>query len=296
MFNAYVAAFLFIACLCIGLYFFGYVTRRVAILQILSLEIICGALFITPILIFYENLSVSQLFMKPQKENWLWLGFAGIFGFIGGNYFSLLNLKSAGERTNSLLSPAITASVILISPFFFNEQITFIKFCGFALTLGSVIFFLLSKSPKSNYQYSRQDMFSGMATIICLSIMVLFSIRGTMDTQISIMHSVWLRLIIVLPFAIAILISNYKKNLNPTRPHLIYAAISIAVVAQTILASYLWFYCSYKLGIATFQVLISTLPLFVYFIDVCFLKKTKASPIFLTSALLAGIGILIASF
>ena len=286
MLSAYIAAILFIGCLCIGIYFFGYVTRHLSIFHIVALEIICGVILITPILIYYEKLSLSQLFMKPQKENWIWLGFAGIFGFIGGNYFTLINIKSAGERTNSLLSPAITAFIIAVSYFFLKEQITLIKSIGFTLTLGSVCFFLFTKYPNPNSQYSRQALLSSIATIICISIMVIFSIRGTMGTKISIMHSVWLRLIIVLPFAIPLLLSNYQKN--PKLTFKTSSAIIIAVIAQTVIASYLWFFCSYKFGIAPFQVFISTLPLFVYFIDVFLLRKTKASPFFFISALIAG--------
>jgi hypothetical protein len=85
-----------------------------------------------------DGINFSDLFAKPSKENWLWLGIASIAGFIGGNFFSVINLKTAGERTNSLLSPAITACAVAASALVFNEPMNFIKLTSIIITLTAI--------------------------------------------------------------------------------------------------------------------------------------------------------------
>ncbi len=94
------AALLFIISLTAGIYLFGYAARRADALYVTALEIVLGSILIIPIVLLSDGLHFSELFTKPQKENWLWLGAAGIFSFIGGNFFSLINLRTAGERIN----------------------------------------------------------------------------------------------------------------------------------------------------------------------------------------------------
>ncbi len=287
------ASLLFLICLTAGIYFYGYAARKASALYVVALEIICGTIVIIPIVLFLDGLSFSELFTKPQKENWLWLGAAAVFGFIGGNFFSLINLRTAGERTNSLLSPAITATAVLATAFVFNEIITATKIIGIIITLSAVTFFLLSKTKDERTDTKPVTaLWSGVATVVCITLTIICSIKGTMHTQLSIMHSVWLRLIVALPL-ILIALPFTKRNEFTWRamPARFYAAIACGVIIQTIIANYLWFYCSYKIGIATFQVIIATLPFFVYAADVYLLKRTKPSLYFLLTALLAAAGI-----
>ncbi|MEJ7675003.1 MAG: hypothetical protein WKF59_20460 [Chitinophagaceae bacterium] len=89
----YAASFLFIVCLCIGIYLFGYAARKADALYVISLEVILGCLLLTPLILLTDKISFLELFTKPEKEEWLWLSLAGILVFIGGNFFTLMNLK-----------------------------------------------------------------------------------------------------------------------------------------------------------------------------------------------------------
>ncbi|MBC7391406.1 MAG: DMT family transporter [Opitutaceae bacterium] len=291
MLTAYLLTFLFIVSLTIGIYLFGYAARQASIIHVTALEIFWGLLLIGPILIFVEKLNFLELFTKPNEESWLWLGSAAAFGVIGGNYFSLLNLKLSGERTNSLLSPSITACTIVSSVLFLNENITITKLLGLLVTLGSVLFFVILQTKKNNViKNSLRQIGASIATILCITLSIIFSIKGTMYSQLSIMHSIWLRLIIALPFMLILLFITKKKIVTKGSAKYFFAIIG-GVVAQTIVASYLWFYCTYKIGISSFQIIISTLPFFVYTVDVYIFKKTKPSLYFLLTAILALIGI-----
>ncbi len=109
---ALLSSFAFIVCLMAGIYFFGYAARRASALFVTALEIVFGSIILIPIVLLSEELSVAELITKPAKQQWLWLGAASYLGFVGGNFFSLINLKTTGERVNSLLSPAITAASV----------------------------------------------------------------------------------------------------------------------------------------------------------------------------------------
>ena len=292
MLTAYLLTFLFIICLTLGIYLFSYAVKYAPVFYVIALEIFFGLLLMTLILLFAENLSFTELFLMPDKNSWLWLGAAAVTGFIAGHYFSYLNLKTAGERINSLLSPAITASVILASFFFLNDELTWTKGLGFTITLLAILIFLIFKTNKKDKVLSNKIGFtSGIATIICFTLYFIFSIKGTMNAQLSIMHSLWLRLLIALPFIFILFIYLKPKLGALPKNNKLYLIILAGVIIQTILASYLWFYCTYIIGISTFQIMIATLPFFVYATDVFIFKKNKFSPYFLITALAAFVGI-----
>src|SRR5665647_1278545 len=175
MLIAYLATLLFIICLTTGIYLFGYAARRTTALYVTALEILFGNLLIIPIILLEDGISFSELFTRPQKENWLWLGAASITGFIGGNFFSIINLRTAGEKVNSLLSPAITACAVLASTFIFKETFSYIKITGFIITLSAIFVFLLS-GTKSKYttNHSYTALWSGTATILCIAATIIF--------------------------------------------------------------------------------------------------------------------------
>ena len=113
-----------------------------------------------------------------------------------------------------------------------------------------------------------------------------YFVKGTQNSQLSIMHSIWLRLIIALPVILAIMLGSLKWSEIRHSPKL-YSAIAGGVIVQTVIGSYLWFYCTFKIGISPFQIIIATIPFFVYAADVYFFRRTKPSLYFLITALVA---------
>ena len=103
--------------------------------------------------------------------------------------------------------------------------------------------------------------------------------------------AIWLRLfaafIILLP---TFIISDSTNTFLPKSASF-YSAILIGALAQTIGAAYLWLYASFLISVSVFQIILATLPLFMYAIDVYFLKKTKPSFNFLLTAIVAAVGI-----
>ncbi len=292
MLAGYLLSFVFILLLAAGIFLFGYAARRGTALYVTAIEIIIGSLLVTPLVLLTDKSQFFSLFSKPALENWLWLGTSSFAGFIGGNFFSVINLKWAGERSNSLLSPAITALAVIAGALVFGDKMDLVKIFGVVVTLLAVSVFLIATTKsKTDAGQTNVALWSGAATVVCVTISIVGSIKGTIDTQLSILHSVWLRLIIVLPIALIIFVQSQKATVSTSRSLKFYGAITCGVILQTIIAAYLWFYCTYKIGISTFQVLIATLPFFVYAADVYFFKRTKRSALFLATSLAALAGI-----
>ena len=285
----YLAAFGVVILLIIGIYSYGYAAKQTSLLFVVVLETLFGLILIFPLLFFVDKIGLYEIFTMPTKQNRLWLGAAALLGFVLGNYFSLMHIREAGEKLNSLLSPAITALTIVLSYFFLHDKLAIYQWLGIIVALAAIILFLLKQKDVPSKNQSYKALFSGLATIVCISFTIICTIKGV--GSLPFLLAIWLRLfvafIILLP---TVIISNKANIILPTST-LFYIAIIIGVLAQTIGAAYLWLYASFHISVSVFQIILATLPLFMYAIDVYLLKKTKPSFYFLFTALVAAVGI-----
>ena len=285
----YLAAFGVVILLIIGIYSFGYAAKQTSLLFVVVLETVFGLILILPLLFFVDKIGLYEIFTMPTKQSWLWLGAAALLGFVLGNYFSLMHIREAGEKLNSLLSPAITALTIVLSYFFLHDKLAIYQWLGIIVALAAIILFLLKQNNVQSNKQSYKAVFSGLATIICISFTIICTIKGV--GSLPFLLAIWLRLfvafIILLP---TFIISNNTNTFLPKSASF-YSAILIGVLVQTIGAAYLWLYASFLISVSVFQIILATLPLFMYAVDVYLLKKTKPSFYFLLTALVAAVGI-----
>lgn len=284
------AAFVVVIMLTAGIYLFGYAARASSLLYVLFLETIIGLVLIFPLLIWVDHLSVKQIFLTAHKENWYWLAAAALFGYVGGNYFSLMNLKAVGEKSNSLLSPAITATAIVLSFFIFEEKLFWNQWLGILIVLSSVVYFLLQQKSTTIFKKRNIGFVSGLMCIVCISLTIIFSIKGA-SNNVTLLQAIWIRLLLALAVIVPAMLFSGQKNSPNSHTIKFYFIISFAVVCQTIVANYLWFYASFHLGISVFQLILATLPLFVYAFDVYILKKSANAPLFLLVSIIAAAGV-----
>lgn len=281
----YAAAILFVVLLTAGIFCFAYAVKRSSAQFVVLLELLFGVILILPILLFSDELNFPEIFTLPNKSNWLWLALAGITGFAGGNYFSLINLKYAGEKINALLSPAITALAVTLSWFVFKDALTMLQWTGIAIALTAVTIFLFSIKSSNDSNPNLKGAWSGVVTVVLISASIIFSIKGASD-NISIFHAMWLRLLFAL--AVAVIAMLFKpSDVKAHQSTKFYLLIIAGVFIQTIAAGYLWFYASFNIGVPAFQTIIATLPLWVYAADVYLLRKTKPSILFLITSVIA---------
>ena len=288
----YLAAFSVVFLLIIGIYSFGYAAKQTSLLFVLLLETIFGLVIILPLMFLVNGISLKEIFYLPTQHNWMWLSAASLLGFVAGNYFSLMHIRTAGEKLNSLLSPAITAFTIGLSYFIFHDKLAAHQWLSILLVLITIIYFLVKQSGVISYKQNGKTIFSGIATIICISFTIICTIKGV--GNLPFLLAIWLRLFIAfLLIAPAFIISYKTKKTIPINP-LFYIAILLGVLTQTIAAAYLWLYATFHISITIFQVILATLPLFMYAIDVYLLKKSTPSILFLITAFIAGVGIVLA--
>jgi len=286
----FIAAFLVVILLTAGIYLFGYSVRQSSLLQVLLLETILGIVVIFLLLVFVDKLTVVEIFTKSTSENWIWLGAAALFGYVGGNYFSLMNLKAAGERANSLLSPAITVVSLIFSFFIFRETLSARQWIGVLIVIIAVVFFLIKDKKTNTVVNKKLGFIGGVMTILLISLTIICSIKGA-DNNVTLLQAIWIRLLIALAFIVVAIIFFGDRNTLKKQPPQFYVIITLAVIFQTVLGSYLWFYGSFKIGIGLFQVILATIPFCVYAVDVFILKKRANAILFLVVSVLAAAGV-----
>ena len=174
----YLAAFGVILLLIIGIYSFGYAAKQTSLLFVVLLETVFGLIIILPLLYFVNTISLTDIFSIPTRQSWLWLSAAAVLGFVLGNYFSLMHIKEAGEKLNSLLSPAITALTIVLSYFFLHDKLEVYQWIGIAITLFAIVLFLLKQGKIKCRGEIYRHVLSGIATIICISLTIICTIKG----------------------------------------------------------------------------------------------------------------------
>ena len=288
----YVAAFSVVLLMVISVYCFGYIAKQATLLYLILLETLIGIVILLPMLVVFDKISLTQIFLIPTKENWLWLGAASIFGFVLGNYFSLMHIRSAGEKVNSLLSPAITALTIAQSFFVLKQNLIILQWLGVVLAITSIGYFLIKQSGVKNFNTINQNIFSGIATIICISLTIICTIKGV--GKLPFLLAIWLRLLVAFIIIFVVFIFNKGwQNYKPTTAYF-YPVVVLSVLLQTIAAAYLWLYASFHITLVVFQIIIATFPLFTYGVDVYLLRKSTPSISFLLAAFVAGIGIVLA--
>ena len=285
----YLGAFGVVILLIIGIYSFGYAVKQTSLLFVVLLETLFGLILILPLLFFVDKIGLYEIFTIPTKQNWLWLGAAALLGFVLGNYFSLMHIREAGEKLNSLLSPAITALTIVLSYFFLHDKLAIYQWVGIGVALAAIFLFLLKHNEIQSNKQSYKAVFSGWATIICISFTIIFTIKGV--GSLPFLLAIWLRLFVAFIILLPPFLLSKRANTSLPKSVPFYFAILIGVLAQTIGAAYLWLYASFLISVSVFQIILATLPLFMYAIDVYLLKKTKPSFYFLLTALVAALGI-----
>lgn len=293
MFPGYAAAFGFVFLLIVGIYCFGYAARQASLLHVLLLETFLGVVLIFPLLFLEKGTTLHTLFSRLPTANLLWLGGAALCGFAGGNYFSLMNLRTAGEKVNSLLSPAITALSMVLGFFILDDRLQPLQWMGAALTLAVITHFLANRKTITGKTYHHQAaLWSSIAVVVLMSLGIVGAIRGATG-NVPFLQAIWVRLL----FALAIVATVYlaRREYREVKPQdaTFYGVVLGGVVAQTILAPYLWLYASFSVGFSTVQVIVATLPLWVYALDVYVFKKSPSSARFMLVSALALIGILL---
>jgi len=292
--TGYIDAIIFLVVFTLAIYIFSFLLKKINTLVVTCIEIIVGSSFILLYLLFVEKLSLWAIFISPSKGNYLWLSIAGFLGFLGGNYFSLINLKEGNAGTNSLLAPFITIVSSVLAIYFLNEKLSYNAIIGIVITSSSVLYFLAN--PSKNKKVNSKSLLSGLISVLLISLSIVFSIKGVFNSSISLFHSIFIKLITTLPLAIIFFVVQIRVRILNSISLQTLLLIPVVILLQTFLANYFWFRASLKLGTSSFQIIIALLPFCVGLVDTFLLKKKQLDRTFYLSASIAVIGIFIFFF
>jgi drug/metabolite transporter (DMT)-like permease len=292
--TGYIDAIIFLVVFTIAIYIFSFLLKKINPLLVTCIEIIVGSFLILLYLLFVEKVSFWAIFTTPSKGNYLWLSSAGFLGFFGGNYFSLINLKEGNAGTNSLLAPLITIVSSVLAIYFLNEKLRSNAIIGIIITSSSALYFLAN--PSKSKKVNSKSLMSGLISVLLISLSIVFSIKGVFNSSISLFHSIFIKLITMLPLAIVFFVMQVRVKILNSIYYKIILLIPVVILLQTFLANYFWLRASLKLGTATFQIIIALLPFCIGLVDSLLLKKKQLDRTFYLSATIATIGIFIFFF
>ncbi len=287
--NGYLDAIFFLVSCAIAVYVFAYLVQSINILLISALEVLIGSLFIFLYLIVWESKPIASIFTQVPKETFQWLCFAGVFSFLGANYFSLQNLKAGNVGTNGLLAPFITISSSVLAVLFLDDVINSKMFVGILITSASVLYYL--SKPNTKNSFNKRSLLSGLASVIFISGSIICSIKGATKSNLSLFHIVFIKLLITVPFSLLIVSAKLNKLRNIRNLKVSIFILLVGVLLQTIFANYFWFGASLKLGTVTFQIIIALLPFVIGVIDAFVIRKKQLDKRFYSTAFFAVIGI-----
>lgn len=291
MSTGYLDAVIFLIVFTIAIYVFAFLIKTIDAFLLTAIEIILGSIIIFLYLILVENKTIVSLIAEPSKSTWLWLASAGVLSFWGGNYFSLLNLKEGNAGTNSLLSPFITIVSSLLAVVFLNEKISTLAFIGVIITSLSVLYYLVK--PLIDKSLNFRSLLSGTACVLFISSNIICTIKGVANSNLSLFHAIFLKLITILPFALTIFLLLGKKKIFQIKSASIVLTVVLGIILQTVFANYFWLSASLKIGTTKFQLIVALLPFCVGLFDALILRKKQLNISFYLSALFAFIGLAI---
>ena len=289
--TGYIDAAMFLVIYTAAIYVFAYLVKRTNVFWLTSIGIIGGVFLILLYLFIIEKASIHSLVSLPSKTALVWLSAAGFLSFIGGNLFSLINLKEGNAGTNSLLAPFITIVSSILAIFFLNEKVSANASIGIIITSFSVLYYLAK--PVANKKINVKSLVSGVICVLFISADIICSIKGASKTNISLFHSIFIKLFAMLPFACLLLFFQSNKKQPSYSNNNFILLLVFGILLQVVLPNFFWFRASLKLGTTNFQIIIALLPFCIGLVDAFLIKKKQLDKTFYLSALFAIIGIAI---
>jgi drug/metabolite transporter (DMT)-like permease len=292
MLTTYLTGISFVFLLALSIKCISIVVKQIPPFVLAQLEVIIAILFISTWLLIFEHITLVELFILPTYVNWFWLSFSGILLFLAGNYFSIKNLKQTNSSNNSLLSPIITVLVSLFAFIFLDARLSFINFLGLFITVSAVVLYQVFENNNINFNTGFKF---GWLSALFTSLNIICAIKGATNSNVSLMHNMFLRLFAVFIFIFFLGVFSKQsiyKYLKLASLKTIFFLIT-AILLQTIIGTYLWFYASLSLGVPKFQVLIALLPFVMVLLEIIASKSFKIQQQFYLTALLAFVGVML---
>ncbi|MGL4596613.1 MAG: EamA family transporter, partial [Bacteroidia bacterium] len=82
----------------IGIFPFTEASKRLGSNPLNHFRLVVAIILLWLLLAAYYGLGFSDLFLRPDLKQWLWLGLSGIMGLTIGDYFAFRSMELLGAR------------------------------------------------------------------------------------------------------------------------------------------------------------------------------------------------------
>jgi drug/metabolite transporter (DMT)-like permease len=210
----------------IGVFPFTEAARRLGPNPVNHFRLLLAVMLLTLIAFFAYSIPVNELFSMPLDDHWLWFGLSGIVGLTLGDYFGFTSFAILGTRVASIFSTLSPGAALLFGFLLLGERINMIGVTGMAITVGGVLWLILSKTEKSaipdhGHGSISKGFIYGVLSAICQGVGIVLSKKGMSiplnGSNILPVHATWLRMIVgtVTIYIITILAGRLREMNRP---------------------------------------------------------------------------------
>jgi drug/metabolite transporter (DMT)-like permease len=197
-----IAAVITLCCWTVGTFSFTTASELFSPKSINRVRLLYATLLLTIVVCIWRNMNLAELFTLPLPEHWLWLGVSGVVGLSIGDYFAFSAYKMMGSSRTSLFSTFAPGAALFGGILFLGERLNVIGLVGMTISVGGLIWFILSASAKQKGIENKDHLTKGIVYAIlgalCQGLGLVFAKKGlVIDTdagRLMPLHATWIRM------------------------------------------------------------------------------------------------------
>jgi drug/metabolite transporter (DMT)-like permease len=285
-------------CWAFGIFPFTLSTKYFQATHVNLMRLVLAVLVLSPFIMLKENLSLSNLFLLPGYQNWLWLGLSGVVGLALGDYFSFSAFKAIGARNSSIFSTLAPGTAIIFGYLMLDEKINLIGFLGIFITVAGIIYISLQKKDQAS-KMSLKGIGHAIGAALCQGAGLVLA-KKAFENNLQIIapfHAAWLR--IMCSVFVLLMLSLFNKEIktitrNVLKPEnkkgLVY--LSLGTLSGTVLGLTFAMQTISTIDSAVAQTIFSLVPVFAIPLAYLF-HKEKITVRIIIGAILAITGVIV---
>jgi drug/metabolite transporter (DMT)-like permease len=285
-------------CWAVGIFPFTMSTRYFQATHINLMRLLLAFLLLSPFIILREHISLSNLFLLPGAQNWLWLGLSGVVGLALGDFFSFSAFKAIGAKNSSIFSTLAPGTAIIFGNLMLGEQINLIGITGIFITISGIIYISLQKK-ESQSKMSLVGIGHAIGAALCQGAGLVLAKKAYENNQIDLapFHAAWLRIIV--SAGVLLLFAIISREIKPITRNLVKPEnkigiiyLSLGTLSGTVLGLTFAMQTISKIDSAVAQTIFSLVPVFAIPLAYLF-HKEKITISVISGAFIAIAGVII---
>ncbi len=191
-------------CWSLAVFPFAEVSKRWGPSATNHFRLILGSILLTLVCLFILSVSISELFLLPLMNDWIWFGLSGIFALSIGDFLGFTTYSILGARIGSLFNTFTPGIVLIFGYFFLNEHINAVGITGICITIIGVMGITLGRKEKiklssESLRITNKGILLGLCYALCQALSFIFAKKGmNSDTHISALQATWIRVLVAM--------------------------------------------------------------------------------------------------